>query len=56
MKLNLDNYRNIVESLNKGIIILHRHKNSKDKYPKYFKIIDERVYGASKIIFGEILF
>ena len=45
---------NILE--NKGIIILHRHKNSQDKYPKYFKIIDERVYGASKIIFGKILF
>ncbi|HIF61733.1 MAG TPA: 16S rRNA (guanine(966)-N(2))-methyltransferase RsmD [Candidatus Pelagibacter sp.] len=45
---------NILE--NEGIIILHRNKNSKDKYPKYFKIIDERIYGVSKIIFGKILF
>ena len=44
---------NVLE--NEGIIILHRHKNSKDKYPKYFKIIDERIYGVSKIIFGKIL-
>jgi 16S rRNA (guanine966-N2)-methyltransferase len=35
-----------------GIIILHRHKNTKDIMPNYFKILDERVYGLSKIIFG----
>ena len=42
--------------LNKnGIIILHRNKITKEKYPNYFKIIDERIYGISKIIFGRIL-
>jgi len=43
--------------LNKnGIIILHRNKTTEEKLPNYFKIIDERVYGISKIIFGRLLF
>ena len=43
--------------LNKnGIIILHKNKNSNEKLPEYFKIIDERIYGISKIIFGKLLF
>ena len=42
--------------LNKnGIIILHRNKNFKEKLPNYFKVIDERIYGISKIIFGRFL-
>jgi 16S rRNA (guanine966-N2)-methyltransferase len=36
-----------------GIIILHRHKLSKDKFDNNFKIIEERTYGISKIIFGK---
>tara|TARA_B100001093_G_scaffold513693_1_gene586128 strand:- start:2728 stop:3285 length:558 start_codon:yes stop_codon:yes gene_type:complete len=35
-----------------GIFIIHRHKKQKDVYPKNFKIVDERIYGISKIIFG----
>ena len=35
-----------------GIIILHRNKNFKEELPDYFKIIDERSYGVSKIVFG----
>ena len=38
-----------------GIIILHRHKNTKEKLTPYFRVIDERVYGLSKIIFGKSL-
>ena len=38
-----------------GIIILHRHKNSKEKLTIHFKVIDKRVYGLSKIIFGKPL-
>ncbi len=34
-----------------GIIIVHRHKNSKDIFPSNFKIIEEKRYGISKIIF-----
>ena len=42
--------------LNKnGIIVLHRNKTTEEKFPNYFKIIDERTYGVSKIIFGKIL-
>ena len=42
--------------LNKnGIIILHRNKNYKEKLPNYFKVIDERTYGISQIIFGNFL-
>jgi len=38
--------------LNKnGIIILHQHKNNELKLKSFFKVIDERVYGLSKIIF-----
>ena len=36
-----------------GIIILHRNKNFKEELPDYFKIIDERSYGVSKIVFGK---
>ena len=38
-----------------GIIILHRNKTAKEKLPNYFKIVDERIYGISKIIFGKLL-
>ena len=40
----------------KGIIIIHRNKEVIEKFPDYFNIIDERVYGISKIIFGKFLF
>ena len=36
-----------------GIIILHRKKDKKDKLPDHFKVIEERTYGISKIIFGK---
>ena len=39
-----------------GIIILHRNKAAKDQFPSYFNVFDERIYGVSKIIFGQILF
>ena len=38
-----------------GIIILHRNKNGEEKFPYYFKILDVRTYGISKIIFGKFL-
>ena len=38
---------------NDGIIIIHRYKKKKDKFPDSFKIIEEKVYGISKIIFGK---
>ena len=39
----------------KGIIIIHRHKNEKDIFPLSFKIFEEKKYGISKIIFLNIL-
>ena len=38
-----------------GIFVLHRNKNTKEKFPGYFKIIDERIYGKSKVTFGKLL-
>ena len=38
-----------------GIIILHRNKAANDKLPEYFNIVEERIYGISKIIFGKFL-
>ena len=35
----------------KGIIILHRHKKESDFIPLNFKIIEEKIYGISKIAF-----
>ena len=35
-----------------GIIIIHRHKKEKEKFPEKFKILIEKTYGISKIIFG----
>jgi len=46
---------NIIESniLNSdGIIIIHRHKKAADKFPEKFKVIEEKTYGISKVIFG----
>ena len=42
--------------LNKnGIIIIHRHKKEKDNFIENYKIIDEKKYGISKIIFLTLL-
>ncbi len=40
---------------NEGILVLHRNKITKEKLPNYFKIIDEKIYGISKITFGKFL-
>ena len=34
-----------------GIIIIHRHKNEEDVFPKKFKIVEKKKYGISKLIF-----
>ena len=44
-------YKNLLQK--DGIIILHRNKNTEEKLPNYFKIIEERIYGISKITFGK---
>ena len=40
---------------NNGIVILHRNKSVKEEFPNFFNILDERVYGVSKIIFANLL-
>ena len=50
---------NIIIKLNllkeNGVIIIHRHKKQKDIFPEEFKIIINKNYGISKIIFGNNL-
>ena len=45
-KLNLTN--------NNTIIIIHRNKNLKEKFPDELNILREKNYGLSKIIFGKL--
>ena len=37
-----------------GIIIIHRHKQDKAQIPEFFKAIEEKNYGISKVMFGYI--
>ena len=36
-----------------GIVIIHRHKKENDELPQNFKIIEEKNYGISRVIFGK---
>ena len=46
-------HKNIIKK--NGLIIIHRNTKLKEKFPDYFKIIESREYGLSKIIFGKYL-
>ena len=52
---NLENLLNEIRNRNildeNGIIVLHRHKNETDSLPPSFQIIEQKIYGISKIIF-----
>ena len=39
--------------IDKGIIVLHRHKKSVDNFGNKFKILRTEDYGISKVIFGK---
>ena len=55
LKLLLDSIKD-QKILNKnGILIIHRHKDEKDTIPNNLKIVEEKKYGLSKIIFLTIL-
>ena len=55
LNLLLENLENI-KILNKnGMVVIHRHKNEQDMIPKNFKVIEEKRYGLSKIIFLSLL-
>ena len=46
--INIHNEKTLNKS---GIVIIHRHKSEQDILPKNFKIIEEKKYGISKIMF-----
>ena len=46
IKINEENILN-----KNSIIIIHRHKSKVDNFPTNFKIIEEKIYGVSKILF-----
>jgi len=46
-------YKNLLKK--EGIVIIHRNKNSNDYFPNFLEVIEERIYGKSKIIFARIL-
>ena len=39
----------------KSIIIIHRHKKENENFINNFNIIEEKIYGVSKVIFGNFL-
>jgi 16S rRNA (guanine966-N2)-methyltransferase len=55
---NINNLIKLIISKNllkkNGIIIVHRNKNKQDKFIKNIKIVDERIYGISKIIIFQL--
>ena len=55
INLLLDNINNKKILSENGILIIHRHKDEKDLIPNKLKIIEEKKYGLSKIIFLSIL-
>ena len=48
----LSNIFNLKILKNNGLIIIHRHKNSKDNLQSKIKVFEEKNYGISKIIFA----
>ena len=38
-----------------GIIIIHRHNKDEDNFPEKFKVIENKKYGISRIIFGKFI-
>ena len=41
--------------IEKGIIVLHRHKKSNDNFDNKFKTLRVENYGISKVIFGKFI-
>ena len=36
----------------RGIIVIHRHKKKIDTFPQKFKILEDKTYGVSRVLFG----
>jgi len=54
LNLLLDNIKNENILNENGILVVHRHKDEKDLIPDKLKVIEEKKYGLSKIIFLSI--
>ena len=56
---NVDDLIKFISSKNllkkNGVIVLHRNKNLNEILPKCLEVLDIRIYGLSKIIFGKFL-
>ena len=52
LSMLLTNIHNSKFLKSNGLIILHRHKKEIDLFPANFKILEKKIYGVSKIIFG----
>ena len=51
LKILLKNIQDKFLLKSNGIIVLHRHKDTKDNIPTGFKILEEKRYGISRVIF-----
>ena len=49
--LLLNNIKNENILNEKGVLVVHRHRNKKNLIPEKFKVIEEKKYGLSKIFF-----
>ena len=38
-----------------GVVIIHRHKKEIDKFPKRLRIIEDKLYGISRVFFGSYI-
>ena len=56
LEILLNNIQNKVLLKENGIIVLHRHKDTKDSFPTGFKILEEKNYGISRVIFISCLY
>ena len=54
LDLLLNNIKNENVLSEKGVLVVHRHKNEKDLIPGKLQVIEEKKYGLSKIIFLSI--
>ena len=54
LNLLIDKIQNHKILKKNGVLIIHRHKDQQDKIPKNLKIIEEKKYGISKVIFIRI--
>ena len=55
-EISTENIDNLKIAHKSTLIIIHRNKKFKENFIKEFKILREKTYGLSKIIFGKLVF